>query len=85
MHNCDAQSQHTVHLKDSGAMADASAVSKQVVTLCRWVQGKTMREAGFVLKQLEDYARKHPKRLMRLAAAPEDAVAAAERHARQPA
>ncbi|WIA16945.1 hypothetical protein OEZ85_013867 [Tetradesmus obliquus] len=48
----------------------------------RWVQGKTMREAGFVLKQLEEYAAQHPARLLRLAAAPEQAMAAAERHAR---
>jgi hypothetical protein len=44
-----------------------------------------MREAVFVLKQLEEYARMHPRRLMRLAAAPEQALAAAERHAWQPA
>jgi hypothetical protein len=44
-----------------------------------------MREAGFVLKQLEEYVCKHPGRLMRLAAAPEQALAAAERHAWQPA
>jgi hypothetical protein len=50
----------------------------------RWCQGKTMREAGFVLKQLEEFARKHPGRLMRLAASPEQALAAAERHAWQP-
>jgi hypothetical protein len=47
----------------------------------RWCQGKTMREAGFVLKQLEEFARKHPGRLLRLAAAPEQALAAAPEQA----
>lgn len=43
-----------------------------------------MREAGFVLKQLEDYCRRNPDRLLKLAAAPEAAMAAADRLACPP-
>lgn len=52
--------------------------------LRRWCQGKTMREAGFVLKHLEEYCRKHPIQLLKLAAAPDRALAAADSKAWQP-
>lgn len=51
---------------------------------CRWCQGKTMREAGFVLKQLEEHCRRHPAKLLQVAAAPGKAIAAADRASWQP-
>eukprot|EP00879_Flechtneria_rotunda_P026631 GHRR01028410.1.p1 GENE.GHRR01028410.1~~GHRR01028410.1.p1 ORF type:complete len:133 (+),score=57.34 GHRR01028410.1:208-606(+) len=50
----------------------------------RWCQGKTMRQAGFMLKQLEDHCKRHPAKLLQLAAAPDRAVAAADAKAWQP-
>eukprot|EP00775_Hariotina_reticulata_P010811 gene10811-10967_t len=47
----------------------------------RWRQGKTMREAGFVLKQLEEYCRHHTEKLLELAAAPDQAMLRAGQHA----
>lgn len=80
-----SSSSNCVRRELCAACACAQESSRLLVLLPRWCQGKTMREAGYVLKQLEEYARKHPGRLMRLAAAPRQALAAAERHARQPA